>query len=144
MRSLVAPTEYANFQAAASEYHYNGHEHINRPLLSCSVPTSSSLCGKLTRAWSSGGSRRSCVARIATRQALAFDRRYGCPDRHRRGTTMVARTAGAFIDEPTDPWAWVEQRTTGFAPCLRPEAARRLCSRSMREWHDGDASTTRC
>ena len=143
---LSAPTEVLpHFQAAASAYplQVRTTNTINRPLLSSfGADLRAVFAVNITRAWSLG--RLASVVRGQNRDAvmsLAFASPLLLPelgiDAARR---WFARTAGAFIDESTDPWAWSSQRTTAeFAPSSSsPAAARRFAQSSMREWHHED------
>lgn len=143
---LSAPIEVLpSFQAAAAAYPFQLRttNAINRPLLSSfGADLRAVFAVNITRAWSLG--RLASVVRGQNRNAimsLAFAAPPLLPelgvDAARR---WFARTAGAFIDEATDPWAWSSHRTTAeFAPSSSsPAAARRFVQSSMREWQHED------
>ncbi|HUP73603.1 MAG TPA: ATP-binding protein [Acidimicrobiales bacterium] len=143
---LSAPTEVLpHFEAAAAEYpiRLRTTTAINRPLLSSfGVDLRAVFALNITRAWSLG--RLASVVRGQNRDAvmsLAFAPPLSIPG---LGLDMAqrwfARTAGAFIDETADPWAWSSHRTTAeFAPSsASPAAARRFAQSAMREWHHED------
>ena len=143
---LSAPSEVLpHFHAATSGYPYDVRttNAINRPLLSSfGAELRAVFAVNLTRAWSLG--RLASVVRGVNRDAvmsLAF-----APPNLLSGLRVdtahrwVARTAGAFLDDTADPWAWSSHRSTAeFAPSSSsPAAARRFVQSSMREWHHED------
>lgn len=143
---LSAPMEVlAGFQTAAEAYpvQLRTTNSINRPLLSSfGADLRAVFAVNITRAWSLG--RLASVVRGQNRDAvmsLAFTPPASLSalgvDAARR---WFSRTAGAFIDETADPWAWSSHRMTAdFAPSSSsPAAARRFVQSSMREWHHDD------
>ncbi|MEO5842909.1 MAG: ATP-binding protein [Acidimicrobiales bacterium] len=143
---LSAPMEVlSDFQSAAASYpiQLRTTNSINRPLLSSfGAELRAVFAVNITRSWSLG--RLASVVRGQNRDAvmsLAFApptllSALGVEAAQR----WFSRTAGAFIDETTDPWAWSSHRTTAeFAPSSSsPAAARRFVQSSMREWRHED------
>jgi anti-sigma regulatory factor (Ser/Thr protein kinase) len=112
---------------------------LNRPLLtSVGANLRAVFAINITRAWSLG--RLAAVVRGQNRDAvmsLAFAHTTSFSE---LGTVAAqrwfARTAGGFIADTVDPWAWTTQRITADFPpsSTSPAAARRFAQEAMRSW----------
>jgi hypothetical protein len=143
---LSAPAEVlSDFEAATSGYPFDVRttSAINRPLLtSVGANLRAVFAINITRAWSLG--RLAAVVRGQNRDAvmsLAF-----APQTSLSTLGVVAakrwfdRTAGGFIDDTADPWAWSSERVSADFPpsSTSPAAARRFAQSSMRSWDHWD------
>ena len=143
---LSAPIEIlSDFEAAAAQYScaVRTTSAINRPLL---TSVGADLCAvfaiNITRAWSLG--RLAAVVRGQNRDAvmsLAFAPPPSLSALDTRAAQRwFARTAGGFLADTADPWAWSSERLTAEFPpsSSSPGAARRFAQSSLRGWGHQD------
>ena len=143
---LSAPTEVlSDFQAVAAHYPFDVRttSAINRPLLtSVGANLRAVFAVNITRAWSLG--RLAAVVRGQNRDAVMSLAFAPAPTLSALGTLAAerwfARTAGGFLDDAADPWAWSHERLTADFPpsSSSPAAARRFVQSSLRSWGHED------
>jgi len=143
---LAAPSEVLpDFHAATEKYPFDVRTSsaINRPLLaSIGADLRAVFAINITRAWSLG--RLAAVVRGQNRDAimsLAF-----VPTTSYSALGIVAaqrwfaRTAGGFLDDADDPWAWSGERVRADFPpsSTSPAAARRFAHAAVTSWDRQD------
>jgi anti-sigma regulatory factor (Ser/Thr protein kinase) len=143
---LSAPTELlSDFEAAAAQYPFpvRTTSAINRPLLtSVGGDLRAVFAVNITRAWSLG--RLAAVVRGQNRDAvmsLAFAPTPSLPTLGTvAATRWFARTAGGFLADTADPWAWSTERLTAEFPpsSSSPASARRFVQSSLQSWGHED------